>query len=133
YKDLGSVRGKGEDVPVKYRYELERAIVPFSVVLDIPDDRVRPPQAFHRGRTAPPAWRIVMAFTSRRAALDAVGVRPSSLHLSHSSSAARSAAAGNRECVASGTSRLASRSGQGLSASGVWFGCFGNLVWSSLL
>src|SRR4029450_3865548 len=69
-----------------------------------------------------------MAFSSWSPALDTTRVRPSSVHLSHSGSGARSAAARDRECVASGTSRVAQRSRQGTGTSGLWFGCFVNLI-----
>ena len=114
---------------VKYKHEVERAVVPFSLLLGFSADHSCATCRCLSRRTTESAQRFAMALSNWRSDLDIVGVRSPPDFVPHSDSVTESSTARDRQFVAPGTSRLAQRPEQSIGTSHVWLGPFVGLVW----
>src|SRR5215813_4927470 len=99
--------------PLKYGYELERAAVSISLLLDLSDCFIYPTALFIACRSEKVRRGAVIAFPVRRIAVDAAGIRSAPVCFSRPGPPQKSTFTRAGERVASFASRIASRSDKG--------------------
>src|SRR5262249_18850561 len=118
--------------PLKYGYELERAAVSISLLLDLSDCFIYPTALFIACRSEKVRRGAVIAFPVRRIGVDAAGIRSAPVCFSRSDTSQKPASAGPGERLASVASRIASRSQKGSGATALRIGDFGHPVRADL-